>query len=163
MSLHDLAAKIRAERLAAASAPATVSPLFPSTVAAVAAVAVAEPKTSKIEIVPQAPACADAERLKQATLAFRSSPFAEQAKALGWDEISLFGVHCDAPRRIDAWGLIPLLAWSCLGLTLAKVEADAATLVSPRGSLLRHARRRTGHDNAVAWQAHPAFVEGGVR
>ena len=97
MSLHDLAEKIRAKRLAAASAPATVSPLFPSTVAAVAAVAVAEPKTSKIEIVPQAPACADAERLKQATLAFRSSPFAEQAKALGWDEISLFGVHCGRP------------------------------------------------------------------
>lgn len=170
MSLHALAANIRAERLAAAASatPATVSPLSSSSVAEVAGVAVAEPQTQKIAFASPKPLGAaraahpDGERLRQATLAFQSGPFAGQAKALGWGEISLFGVHRDAPRRIDAWGLIPLLAWGCLGLTLTKVEADAATLASPRGSLIKHMRSRAGHANAVAWQTLPAFGEGGA-
>ncbi|MGA7325068.1 MAG: hypothetical protein WBX25_11425 [Rhodomicrobium sp.] len=177
MSLQALAAKIRAERLATAAtaAPATVPPSFQPSVAEVATVAVAKPQPSKIVIAsPQAmpgpsgggagQPNADGERLEQATFTFQSSPFAEQANALGWDEIALFGVHkgTHPKERIDVWGLIPLLAWSGLSLALTKMEADAATITSPRGSLLRHPRRRANHEEGIAWQAHPALREGGA-
>jgi hypothetical protein len=113
---------------------------------------------------PRATSNVDGERLKQATLAFQASQFAEQAAALGWDDISLYGVHKNgAPiEPIDAWGLIPSLAWSSLGLTLTKIEADAATMTSSGGSLLRHPRWRANIREAIAWQAHPAFAEGGA-
>ncbi len=47
---------------------------------------------------------------------------------------------------MGVWGLIPLLAWSCLSLTLTKIEAHAATLTSPLGALLRHPRRRPNRE-----------------
>jgi hypothetical protein len=175
MSLKAFAAKLRAERLATATTatPATDPWNESDTVAGVATVAVAVPQFSKTLLsspgsqIPaskqaaEAPiANTDGERLRQATLAFRSSPFADQAKALGWDEISLFGVHrgTHPKERMDAWGLIPLLAWNCLSLTLTEIEADAARLTSPRGALLTHPRKRANHDEAIAWQAHLAFA-----
>src|SRR5262249_36310377 len=135
-------------------------------VAEIATVAVADGKTSKIEFTlpdaRQAPCNAEAGQLNRATIVFRSSVFAEQSQALGWNEISLFGVHGGAypKERMDAWGLIPLLAWSGLSLKLTKMEADAATVTSPRGSLLRHPRRRANYDLAMPWWAHPALKEG---
>jgi hypothetical protein len=89
MSLQALAAKLRADRLATATA-ATETMNKNETVAKVADVAVAVPQISKIaltsprpskEVSPEAvearPATSDAdgERLKQATLAFKASPF----------------------------------------------------------------------------------------
>ncbi len=172
MSLQSLAAKLRNERLATATtaAPATEARNRGGTVADVAGLAVAVPQTAKIDLspaasfdVPRALSNADAERLKQAAQAFRAGPFAVQAEALGWDEISLFGVHMGShpKERMDAWGLIPSLAWTVLSLTLAKMEADVATLASPRGSILGYPRKR-GCDQAVPYWAHPAFVEEGA-
>ena len=167
MILQALITKLRAEQLAAATTAtfAAEAQNNGATVAEVAGVAVAKPKTSRIIIAPPQAPSVDGERLKQATLAFQSSPFAEEAAALGWDAISLFGVHLDMhpKERLDAWGLIPLLAWTALSLTLTKMEADAAMLSSPRGSVLRQPRMRAGRAEAMPWQAHPAFQERGAK
>jgi hypothetical protein len=165
MSLQTIAAKLRAERLKVAEEIGSKA----ATVATVATVAVAAAQTLKMPFgdaeAPRAMGNPDGEQLKQTTLAFQGSQFAEQAAAFGWDDISLYGVHKDgAPKeRIDAWGLIPLLAWTELGLTLTGIEGDAAMVTSSNGSLLRHIRMRANRGEAIAWQTHPAFVkEGGA-
>jgi hypothetical protein len=163
MSLQTIAAKLRAERVLAAAGTWSNA----ATVASVATVAVAAPRTQKMPFgdAEAPPAMGPGgDRLRRATRVFEASEFAGQAEALGWDDISLYGVHKDGPpeERIDAWGLIPLLAWSVQSLRLTKIEADAATVTSSKGSLLQLPRMRANRGEAIAWQAHPAFAEGGA-
>jgi hypothetical protein len=93
--------------------------------------------------------------LKTSSLAFLHSDFA----TCGWDELALFAVHeSSAPaERIDSYGLLPLIAWSILGLKVSDIGREHATLTTYSGATLRHPRFRANHNEAVPWWTHPQF------
>jgi hypothetical protein len=97
--------------------------------------------------------------LKTSSLKFLESEFALAAVSCGWDELALFGVHeGSAPvERIEAYGLMPLLAWSVLGLKLSSIGREHAVLTSCPGATLKHPRFRANFNEAVPWWAHPQF------
>jgi hypothetical protein len=97
-----------------------------------------------IENIAPAHAGTDEERLRAgeltalqvASLAFLAAGDVPlQALSSGWDELQLFGIHEGfmPTARLDAWGLIPLLAWSVLGLELADIDSQHALVVSAGG------------------------------
>jgi hypothetical protein len=103
------------------------------------------------------------ETLRTASLTFLDSGFALDAVHHGWDELQLFAVHkgSEPIMRVDAYGLVPMLAWSGLGLVLLDVDAGHATVTTRSGSLLRQPRLRAGHSAAVPWWEHSLFNAGG--
>lgn len=97
--------------------------------------------------------------LKNAKFEFLDGEFALAAVSSGWCEIQIFGVHeGSAPAaRCDAFGLIPALAFSVLGCTLADIGPEHALVPSATGATLKHSRFRANHNEAVAWWQHPHF------
>ena len=70
--------------------------------------------------------------------AFRSSGFADQARALGWTDADLFGCDDERPfARIDCLGLI----WLLNGDRLLALTADAAVIETKGGSRLTFRKR----------------------
>jgi len=80
--------------------------------------------------------------MKQALIdarAFCASEWALQALALGWDELSLFGVHADAPAtRLDFMGLVLLLG----GHRIAAMTSKTAEILCA-GDHRQTCRRKT--------------------
>jgi hypothetical protein len=79
---------------------------------------------------------------------FLAGPFAEQASALGWNALDLFG--CDASRplaRLDQAGLI----WLLNGKRLVALTAEMAVIQAGTGT--RHTYRRQHKPSRVlAWE-----------
>jgi hypothetical protein len=79
---------------------------------------------------------------------FLVGPFAEQASALGWTALDLFG--CDDSRplsRLDLAGLI----WLLNGKRLVALTAETAVIQTGTGT--RHTYRRPRHPSRVlAWE-----------
>jgi hypothetical protein len=99
--------------------------------------------------------------LQHASLAFLAAgDVPMQALSSGWDELQLFGIHegLMPTARLDAWGLIPLLAWSVPGLELADIDSGHALVVSAGGGVLKHPRFRANHNEAVQWWMHHRFL-----
>ncbi len=97
----------------------------------------------------------DLQRLGDASLAFLVTPHAAAALRSGWDDIDLFGVF-DGPlpftrARLDARGLVPLLAWAPWKLTIQRIGADFAEAITGSGALLRHPRVRPSKHLAAPW------------
>ena len=105
------------------------------------------------------------EALRDHSIDFLDGDFILDAVHCGWGEIEVFGVHeGTAPvERLDSYGLIPLLAWSGLGLTLTGIDHNHAQLTSWTGSVLKHPRVRPNHSGAVPWWRHPHFLRGPYR
>ncbi len=103
--------------------------------------------------------------LKTSSLEFLESEFALAAVSCGWDELALFGMHeGSAPvERIEAYGLVPLLAWSVLGLKLSSIGREHAVLTSCAGATLKHPRFRANFSEACVWWAHPQFSRKGKK
>jgi hypothetical protein len=99
------------------------------------------------------------DKLRAFSLRFLASEWPMKALAAGWCEIGLFGVHeCAAPReRLDAQGLVPLIAWGMLGCTILGLDRHAAALRTRQGSTLHQPRMRANFDAALVWWAHPAI------
>jgi hypothetical protein len=99
------------------------------------------------------------DKLKAVSLRFLASEWPTKALAAGWCEIGLFGIHeCAAPReRLDAQGLVPLIAWGVLGCTILGLDRHAAALRTRQGSTLHRPRMRANFDAALVWWAHPAI------
>jgi hypothetical protein len=97
--------------------------------------------------------------LKSASLDFLNGEHALEAVRLGWDEVQLFGVHEGAApvERLDALGLVSVLAWSTLGLELRELGPGGALLKSRAGAGLCHPRFRANHNEAVPFWQHPIF------
>jgi hypothetical protein len=109
------------------------------------------------------PINADAEKLRDASLCFFDhGEFAVSAVLAGWNTVELFGVHCGPKlrERLDAFGLVPALAFSLLGLSIVAVDSEYAVVCTRAGSLLRHPRRRANHDQAMVWWRHAAISHG---
>jgi hypothetical protein len=72
------------------------------------------------------------------------------ARAAGWDDRSLYGLHRHAPyANVAAMGaafLAALNSWHVIG-----VDVDAIALVSRAGSRLRIYRQASDADSVVAW------------
>jgi hypothetical protein len=72
------------------------------------------------------------------------------ARAAGWDDLSLYGLHRRAPyANVAAMGaafLAALNSWHVIG-----VGADAIAIVSPAGSRLKIYREPPDPDAVVAW------------
>jgi hypothetical protein len=69
--------------------------------------------------------------------AFRASGFADQARALGWTEVDLFG--CDDQRpfaRIDCMGLV----WLLKGDRIVALTAETAVIETKDGARLTYRR-----------------------
>ena len=70
----------------------------------------------------------------------------EQAHALGWTTVDLFGVHPRAPfARNDCMGLV----WFLPGKHLATLTSSTATLKRDRGHVTTFYRRQTLHPEAT--------------
>jgi hypothetical protein len=98
-------------------------------------------------------------KVRQAALDFLDSPHALEAARCGWGELALFGVHEGeaALDRLDARGLLPLIAWTVTGLKLESISRLSAGLTSTRGATLHYPRFRHSHHEAIAWWLHPRF------
>jgi len=127
---------------------------------AITAVPLPEPWTDAERL-----AAREIEALRDHSIAFVDGDFILDAVHCGWGEIEIFGVHeGTAPvERLDAYGLMPSLAFSTLGLTLTGIDHDHAQLTSWTGSVLRHPRVRHNHSGAVPWWRHPHFLRGPYR
>lgn len=69
---------------------------------------------------------------------FLDSGWAHQAAALGWDDLSLFGVHPRAPEaRLDCRGLVVALA----GRRIIALSDMSASIEAGGGAILTHYRR----------------------
>ncbi len=99
------------------------------------------------------------EKLRPVSLRFLDSNWVLKALAAGWCAVSLFGAHeGGAPReRIDAWGLLPMLAWGVHKSSIRLIERDFCLLRTIGGAELRQPRMRANFDQAVAWWQHPAI------
>ncbi|KAI93430.1 hypothetical protein T281_16740 [Rhodomicrobium udaipurense JA643] len=97
--------------------------------------------------------------LKDVTLAFLDTAEAEEAARLGWDAVSLFGVHAgSAPRqRVDCWGLAVHLAWSVFHLEISGLREDACTLKTGSGAAQTLRRHHPNHADALPWWRHAAL------
>ncbi len=98
----------------------------------------------------------DFDRLATVSLRFLESEWAMKALAADWDETALFAVHeGQSPKeRIDAWGLIPLLAWGIHKPSIISFDANACLLRPSAGEPLRQPRSRANFDEAVPWWRH---------
>lgn len=101
------------------------------------------------------------DRLATVSLRFLESEWAMKALAADWDETALFAVHeGQSPKeRIDAWGLIPFLAWGIHKPSIISFDANACLLRSPAGEPLRQSRSRANFDEAVPWWRHPGIKD----
>jgi hypothetical protein len=97
------------------------------------------------------------DKLATVSLRFLGSDWAMQALAADWDETALFGIHeGESPKeRIDAWGLVPLLAWGVHGCSIEGFNRDACALRTQRSATLHQPRMRANFDRAVPWWRHP--------
>jgi hypothetical protein len=102
------------------------------------------------------------DKLAAVSLRFLDSEWASKAVASLWDAVSLFGIHGGpAPReRLDAWGLLPLLAWGTHRYSIFGFDAHACLLRTSNGATLRQQRHRANFDAALAWWLHPTLSHG---
>jgi hypothetical protein len=114
---------------------------------------------SEIAVTPQT-GIRDFDRLAAVSLRFLVSDWAMKALAADWDETALFGIHEGEPpkERIDAWGLVPFLAWGIHRCTIEGFSRDACALRTWRGATLRQPRTRANFDEAVPFWRHPGIV-----
>jgi hypothetical protein len=76
--------------------------------------------------------------------------WAAQAHALGWDALSLFSVHDEAPHaRLDGMGLVPLLGGRPV---VALTEDSAAIKANSGGTLTFHRRRAWPPGRCLIWE-----------
>lgn len=115
---------------------------------------------SEIEAVK--PCLPDIAKLKTASLRFLASEWATQALAADWEEVALFAIHeGECPKaRLDAWGLIPSLAWGVQRCTIESISREATFLRTTGGALLRQPRLRANFNEAVPWWRHPHLSHG---
>ena len=97
-------------------------------------------------------------RLLRLTPAFLGSVHWTAAVALGWGDSELFGVHETSPRRLDAMGLVPLLAWSLHTVEVAAIDDSGATLRAHLGAKQRYHRFPPGMQAAAPfWECSAPF------
>jgi hypothetical protein len=106
----------------------------------------------------------DIDRLRTVSLEFLQSGHAAEAVRQGWTEIDLFGVFGGdlhtAKGRLDARGLVPLLAWApWQPLKLKHIGPGFVTVITPFGSVLRQRRERPAKTLAIAWWRNSAMLE----
>lgn len=74
--------------------------------------------------------------------------WANQAAALGWTAVDVFGLHRDAPAaRLDGIGLVALIR----GGEIVAIDSDHATIRMPSGNCLTYYLRRPRPDAVAAW------------
>ena len=115
---------------------------------------------SEIAATPQT-GIRDFDRLATVSLRFLESEWAIKALAADWDETALFAVHeGQSPKeRIDAWGLIPFLAWGIHKPSIISFDANACMLRPSGGEPLRQPRNRANFDQAAPWWQHPGITD----
>jgi hypothetical protein len=90
---------------------------------------------------------------------FLKSTWVDEALALGWGALDLFGVDPEQPFvRLDRQGLLPGIAFSSSKLTLDLMSADCAVFTCPSGSRLRHWREIGDHRCVLAWHSRALFL-----
>lgn len=100
--------------------------------------------------------------LRQASLSFLASTYARDALRLAWPEIELWGVWAGKaaviPIRVDALGLVPVIALSVFRYRLVSIGTGEAVLKTERGA--RHTfRHALAPRPAVVWWQHTAARE----
>ena len=101
-------------------------------------------------------------RLLRVARDFLDSGWCEEAVALGWSEIELWGAHAAVPReRHDAQDLVPAMAFTAFPCHLAGLSADAASIETGPGNFLTHQRSKDRFADAVPiWQCPGLIGEG---
>jgi hypothetical protein len=80
---------------------------------------------------------------------FLAGPFAEQAAALGWTALDLFGCDDRKPfARIDQMGLV----WFVAGHRIVMISESAAVLETATGSRQTYRRRPAGPGRVLVWE-----------
>jgi hypothetical protein len=127
----------------------TTQTLYRASIEAWGSAIVAAPKTGN----------PDLDKLAAVSLRFLASDWATKALVADWDETALFAIHeGQSPKeRIDAWGLVPLLAWGVHRCTIESFSRNSCELRTQRGATLRQPRMWANFDEAVPWWRHPGI------
>jgi hypothetical protein len=99
----------------------------------------------------------EAVRLQKVMRAFLATSLFEQALAVGWSHVELFGVSPHAPfRRLAEQGLVSGLALSVLiKPRLETIAGEGAVIICGSGSRLIYRRGHRALDGAVPWWEQP--------
>jgi hypothetical protein len=105
----------------------------------------------------------DGRRLLQVTRGFLASHWFNQAIALGWNTVELFGINADAERPlIGDWGLLVTVALVApSGVKIVSVSQDCACYRTRSGAPVTWPRFRPAMADNVLWWECAAIVNTG--